>query len=364
MPLPNELLKVQLNFEHAHFCMQLQLEIPVQGIIFLFGPSGSGKTSLLRAIAGLDCHKNGHITFKGEVWQNVNTHLAPHKRAVGYVFQEASLFSHLTVAQNLDYGWKRNKARANDISPTQVIDWLGLTPLLNLYNEQLSGGQRQRVAIGRALLSNPQLLLMDEPLAGLDDSGKNEILPYLETLHQKLGIPIIYVSHALEEVLRLADHIVLLDKGQLVGSGPVNQILTDPDLPLAQLNSSCAIIRGKVKGHDDQFHLSQIQLAAGIISLPKQFLAIGHPINIRIQAQDVSLTLNADQDTSINNILPATIIDTYPSQNPAHTFVRLNLNGDILLARITRRSYQHLALQEGMTVFAQIKTVALAKLSY
>ncbi len=224
---------ITLNFSlpRNHFTLEANLQLPTQGVTALFGRSGSGKTSLLRLLAGLEFQSGSRLLFRDEVWQNHNNFVPTHQRSLGYVFQEASLFPHLRIRNNLEYGYHRTPVRERQIHPPRVIELMGIEALLKYYPDQLSGGQRQRVAIGRALLTSPKLLLMDEPMASLDSTSKAEILPFLERLKDQLALPIIYVSHSIEEVARLADHLVLLEQGQVIAQGDIQSLLTDPTLP-------------------------------------------------------------------------------------------------------------------------------------
>jgi molybdate transport system ATP-binding protein len=217
-PNPNQ-IAARFRVARKHFCLEVDFVLPDRGITALFGRSGCGKTTLLRAIAGLERAPGGRLVVSGEPWQDAHIFVPPHRRALGYVFQETSLFPHLSVRRNLEYGMRRVPANERTLHWDEVVDWLGLAPLIRQQPHQLSGGQRQRVAIGRALLSSPRLLLMDEPLAALDAGARAEILPYLDQLHQRLAIPVLYVSHSVEEVVRLADHLVCLEAGRVAWQG-------------------------------------------------------------------------------------------------------------------------------------------------
>lgn len=355
-------IEAQLHLNRDNFTLDSAFSTPARGITALFGPSGCGKTTLLRSIAGLEKETRGHFRIGDTVWQDDSTFLPTHQRALGYVFQEASLFAHLSVQQNLEYGFRRISAEQRRIPFEQAIDLLGLEPLLSRRPTQLSGGERQRVAIARALLTSPQLLLMDEPLAALDHPRKQEILPYFERLHAELEIPMLYVSHAPDEVARLADHLVLLDAGRVQASGPIAEMLTRIDLPLAHEHDAAAIIEATVNELNDEFHLAQLHFPGGSFFVPDQDLAVGTKVRLRIMARDVSLTLQRQSDTSILNILPCVVeelTEESAMQTRAQLLVRLNANGVPLLARITRKSAHALALTPGTPVFAQIKAVSL-----
>ena len=340
------------------FVLDAEFSLPSHGVTALFGASGSGKTTLLRLIAGL-ARAPGSLTVNGEVWQDDRTFLPTHRRALGYVFQEASLFPHLSVRGNLEYGWKRVPAAERRLGFDDVVDWLGLTALLPQPPQQLSGGQRQRVAIGRALLASPRLLLMDEPLSALDSASRAEILPYLERLHRQLELPIIYVSHALDEVARLADTLLLIEAGTITYQGPLVEGLTRLDLPLAHRDTASTVIDTTVVSHDPVFQLTRVARQGIAFDLPGLHAAPGEPLRVRIAARDVSLTLSMPSQTSILNLLPARIVEI-ADDAPGQVLVRLELEHAVLLARITRKSAHALNLQPGMAVVAQVKSVAVA----
>ena len=346
------------------FTLNVDLNLPGDQVSALYGPSGSGKTTCLRAIAGLERATDAYLEVNGEIWQD-ETHgifVPTHQRAVGYVFQDAGLFSHLTVTQNLNYGRQRVPVAQQRVPLEQVVDLLGLTNLMDRRPGTLSGGERQRVAIARALATSPKLMLMDEPLASLDTRRKAEILPYLEKLRDQMHIPIIYVSHASEEVARLADHLVLLDAGHMTESGPTNQLMTRLDLSLAHGEAASAIVHATISGHEPAYHLTLADFPGGRLSVPQQALAVGGQLRIRIQARDVSLTLTPQTGTSILNILPVAVT-AIVDDSPGQVMVRLDATGTPLLARITRKSADALglaaALASGHVVYAQVKGVAI-----
>ncbi|WP_137895477.1 molybdenum ABC transporter ATP-binding protein [Ramlibacter sp. 2FC] len=354
---------IQARFEIARpgFTLDLALDLPGRGVSALFGPSGCGKTTCLRAMAGLERARGGWLRVDGEVWQDeARGHFLPtHRRPLGYVFQEASLFPHLSVRGNLAYGMKRVPQAQRRVSLAQAVDLLGLAPLMDRQSGTLSGGERQRVAIARALATSPRLLLLDEPLAALDAPRKAEILPYLERLHGELDMPVLYVSHALDEVARLADHLVLMASGRVVASGPTGELLTRLDLPLAHGDTAAAVITGRVRDHDARYHLTCVDFAGGSLRLPStQPRPTGQTLRLRVQARDVSLALQAQSGTSILNVLPARVL-SLSEDSPGQTMVALDLGGARLLARLTRRSVDALALAPGMPVHAQIKGVAI-----
>jgi len=340
------------------FELDVAFSLPACGVTALFGASGSGKTTLLRLIAGLS-RAPGSLVVNGDIWQDAHTFLPTHRRALGYVFQEASLFPHLSVRGNLEYGWKRVPAAERRIGFDDVVGWLGLETLLTHRPQHLSGGQRQRVAIGRALLASPRLLLMDEPLSALDAASRADILPYLERLHRQLELPIIYVSHALDEVARLADTLLLIEAGKITFQGPLIEGLTRLDLPLAHRDTAGTVIDTLVVSHDAEFQLTQVSYGSLTLSLPGLHAAPGKPLCVRIAARDVSLTLAPASQTSILNLLPARIVDI-ADDAPGQVLVKLALVDAVLLSRITRKSAHALALQPGANVIAQVKSVAVA----
>jgi molybdate transport system ATP-binding protein len=340
------------------FTLDAELQIPSIGVTALFGPSGCGKTTLLRAIAGLERHADGYLRVGNSVWQDGRHFLPPHRRSLGYVFQEASLFEHLSVKGNLEYGARRVPRGDRRGSMSEAIELLEITRLLERRPATLSGGERQRVAIARALAVNPQLLLMDEPLASLDINRKQEIIPYIESLHRELEIPIIYVSHQPEEVSRLADHMVLLESGRVVASGDVHEVFTRLDLPLAGGNEAAAVIEAVVAGHDEHYQLTHMEFSGGRITIARIEAAAGSPVRLRLAARDVSVTLEHQSGTSILNILPATV-EALKSDGEALVMVRLLADKVPVLARITRKSADQLKLMPGKPVFVQIKSIAL-----
>lgn len=340
------------------FQLNVDLSIPSKGVTAVFGPSGCGKTTLLRLIAGLERCDNGYLKVRDNVWQGKDEYTPSHKRAIGYVFQEASLFTHLSVAGNLAYGVKRVPIAERKVSVDHAVELLGITHLLNRRTDQLSGGEKQRVAIARALAVSPKILLMDEPLSALDQGLKREIMPYLESLNSELDIPIIYVSHAPDEVARLADHLVLLEAGKVRAEGPIDSMLTRLDLPLAQGDDAAAVITASVAAHDDVYDVTYLDFSGGQFTVPRNSLPIGRKVRLRVVARDVSLTLERQTGTSILNILSATVTDIVTDEQP-EVMVRLDAGGVSLLSRITRKSASQLNLICGQPVYAQIKGIAL-----
>ena len=353
-------IRAIFRVDRAGFTLDVDLALPGHGISALFGPSGSGKTTCLRAMAGLERPTGGRFALGDTVWQDETqgVFVPPHRRAVGYVFQDARLFPHLSVRDNLAFGERRIDPSERRSSLDEIAELLGIEHLLGRNPDSLSGGERQRVAIGRALLTSPRLLLMDEPLAALDIRRRQEILPYLERLHRELAIPIIYVSHAPDEVARLADHLVLLDGGRAVASGPLREVLARIDLPPAFSDDAAVVIEARVGEHEAD-DLTRLDFPGGSIYVSRRAEATGTPLRCRIQARDVSLTLEPQTNSSILNCVAATVVDTAPTGTPGQVLVRLDAGGDALLARITRRSADRLAIRPGLALRAQIKSVAL-----
>ncbi len=355
-------LDLDVQLHRGSFLLDAQLAIPAKGVTAIFGSSGCGKTSLLRAIAGLETEVTGDIRFGESVWQQANHSVPVYQRAIGYVFQEPSLFPHLSVEENLHYGVKRMDKRS-DKSPLiyeEVVKLLGIEALLQRDPQGLSGGERQRVAIARALLPNPDLLLMDEPLSALDANSKREILPYLDRLHRELNIPILYVSHSADEVARLADYLVLMEAGKIKAHGAINTMLTRLDLPLAHHDNAEAVIEARVTDFDDAYDLMQLSTAAGEFSVARQSVELGQSVRLRLLARDISLTLKPQSESSILNVIPVRLLEIHrPNIRSSQVLIQLDAGGESLLARVTRKSVEALGLLEGQQVYAQVKSVAV-----
>ncbi|MEY3219298.1 MAG: hypothetical protein RIT27_655 [Pseudomonadota bacterium] len=341
----------------GHFKLDVEFQTPAKGIIALFGVSGCGKTSVLRCMAGLQ-RLDGLLRIENDIWQDQKTFLPTYRRPLGYVFQEASLFPHLSVKENLQFGAKRC-AHISTIKFEEIIDLLGIEKLLERRPNKLSGGERQRIAIGRALLSSPRLLLMDEPLSALDRDNKNDIIPYLDRLHQTLNIPIFYVTHDVFEVERLADYLILLEEGKIKEIGELKDLAARLDLPLAKASDAATVFEAKALQYDEQYELTLVEIAGGTLWLPSK-IPQNNQIRIRILAQDVSLAKFRADASSILNVLPVTV-ENFAHLNAAkiNVVLRLENNGEQLLARITRKSWDHLELKIGTSLFAQVKSVAL-----
>jgi molybdate transport system ATP-binding protein len=337
--------------------LDANFSIPDRGITVVFGPSGSGKTTLLRAIAGLEKSDDGFLKIGDSVWQKGENFLPTHKRQIGYVFQDAALFDHLDVKGNLNFVVKRAIGLKEDFIES-IHNLLEIKTLLNRKTTQLSGGEKQRVAIARALLTNPKILLLDEPLSALDLKRKNEILPYLDSIHNDLEIPILYVTHSQDEMSRLADHLLLIEDGNIVGSGPVNDMLTRFDMPLSHGGDAVSIIEAEVLKRDSEFNLMHLDFLGGQFIVPDNSFPVQTKVRIRVVARDVSLTKSKQVDTSILNIFPA-MVQEIVNEGEAQVMVRLQIKETILLACITRKSSYKLRLEKGSEVFVQVKSVAI-----
>ena len=353
----------QFQLSFGQFSLDVDVQLPCQGIIGLFGHSGSGKTTLLRCIAGLERTQTGFMRFNDQTWQNATVFLPTHQRPIGYVFQEASLFSHLSVMGNLKFAQQRAD-QAPTIKFDQALEILNIRHLLNQNPAQLSGGERQRVAIARALLINPKLLLMDEPLSSLDAAHKKEILPYLEQLHRELTIPIIYVSHSVDEIARLADHLVVLDQGRVVASGNLTETLARLDFPLKLGEETGVVLNGKVAEHDQQWRLMRVEFDGGELWIRDHEATVGQTagqtVRLHILAKDVSLALERHQ-SSILNVLPGTVNEIVEDHDSGSALINVAVGSSFITSKITLRSVAHLNLNLGDKVWAQIKSVALVQ---
>lgn len=351
-------IRVSLSHRFAGFAIEVAFEAP-SGVTALFGPSGSGKSSIINAVAGLLRPDRGRISNGAQVLLDTQTGLVlpPHLRRVGYVFQDARLFPHMTVRQNLGYGRWFGPRSGPDLD--RVVDMLDIAPLLSRRPVTLSGGERQRVAIGRALLANPQILLMDEPLAALDEQRKAEILPYIEHLRDTTAIPILYVSHSVTEITRLAGSVVLLGAGRVLRAGSVADVFSDPAMVTSVgLRDAGSVINARVAAQDED-GLTRLDTAAGPIWLPRISTSIGTRVRVRIAAQDVILSRTRPEGLSALNILAGTITSLRMGDGPG-AIVQLRVGEDLLLVRITRRSAAALDLTVGTNVFAVLKSVSVA----
>ena len=344
-------LEVQLHGQRGDFSLAMNFSVPARGITGVFGPSGAGKSTLLRWLAGLERGLSGRI----HLGPHRLDHLPAHQRRVGLVFQHGALFDDRDVAANLAFA--RRFSAISQAEASQIEALLELAPLMHLRPRQLSGGQQQRVALGRALMSKPRLLLLDEPLASLDQASRQEVLKVLEALHRQWRTPILYVSHQITEIHRLADHLLLVEQGHIRASGPLAELLLDPHLPLAHGPDAAAVIEAS-EVTPAQAGQTRLGFAGGELWLadkvPEQA-----PVRVSILARDVSLALSEATDSSISNILPAVVVDIHGEEQAGHRLVRLRVGETLLLARVTGASCQRLSLQPGQNLFAQVKSVAL-----
>ncbi len=360
-------LHLQIQMSRSAFQLNLDLQLPSEGITAIFGPSGSGKTTLLRAVAGLEKNEQGRIQIGTHIWQDTSRGicLPTWQRPLGYVFQESSLLPHLRVAENLNFGLKRAlKSAGIALADAQhalqaSVELLGIGSLLQRMPHELSGGERQRVAIARAIAMQPQLLLMDEPLASLDAARRQEIFPWLAKLRDELKMPMLYVTHSAEEVTRLADHLVVLDQGQVKAQGPVGAVLTQVVNPVVMGDDAGALIAGHIGAVDAEWHLSRVDFEGGCIWMRDAGLPVGKAVRIRILARDVSLATAEPLNTSIQNQLQGVIQSINPDVHPSQVMVVLKCGTEDVLARVTRRAISELGLQVGIPVWAQVKSVAL-----
>lgn len=352
-------LDVRIAF--GGFDLRVDHRMPLEGIVGLFGPSGCGKSTLLRIISGLERHAPGRIQIGDEVWQDSSrgVFLPPHKRGVGYVFQDVRLFPHLTVAGNLRYAEKRSRHAGNEINIEGVVAALDLAPLMSRRTQSLSGGERQRVAIGRTLLTRPRLLLMDEPLAALDIKRKAEILPYIERLPQAFRVPIIYVTHSIDEVARLAEQMLVLSAGRKVTYGPITEALERLDLqPITGRFEAGVVLTARVTRHDLTYRLTHLDHHGQEIVMPMADVAIGSDVRLRIRARDVALATKAPEEISIRNVLSGTIAEIVEESGTAFAETLVDIGGAKVRARVTRSAVAALALRTGKPVFVLFKSIA------
>jgi molybdate transport system ATP-binding protein len=337
------IVELRHSIQKGDFHLAVDTDIPTTGITGIFGESGSGKTTLLRCIAGLECSEGGST-------QPV------HQRRIGYVFQEPQLFAHLSVRKNIEFGMRRNRDAPNRTE--EVSQLLEVNKLLDRPVSDLSGGEAQRVSIARVLCQSPQLILMDEPLSALDERRRNEVLPYLDRLHAEWSVPIIYVSHNIDEICRLSDHLIVLDDGKVVAEGDLQTMLARIDLPQLGGRNAGAVLNAKQSRYDSEFDLTLFGFSGGEIWAPGSHDS--SRTRLRIRASDISLSRTPAESSTILNIIPATI-EAIAAESPSTELVRLSLGDDSLVARITRRSLQRLELQAGDKVYAQIKSVTVRR---
>jgi molybdate transport system ATP-binding protein len=346
-------LTVAIEHRRRDFTVSAAFEAPTPGITCLFGPSGAGKSTVLSAVAGLSRPDHARVDLNGDRLDR----LPPHRRRIGMVFQHGNLFPHMNVERNLLYGYRR--APAGPIVAGEIADLLDLHMLLPRMPSTLSGGERQRVAIGRALLSQPRLLLMDEPLASLDGARRFEIMPYLRRLRDAMRMPVLYVTHATDEVYRLADHVVLMQAGQVLASGPLSDLAARVDLPLAARDDAGGVLNGYLYRHDPARGLSSIACGGETYLVPLCDVAPGDNVRLRVPAREVILSLDAPRNISVNNIVPATVCALRQDTDAHATLVEIDVGGGQLLSRITMDAAERLHLRPGTQVLALIKSMSV-----
>ena len=357
----SENLCLRLALQRPDFGLSVDLELPGRGVSALFGPSGSGKTTLLRCVAGLESQARGLVRIGSETWQDdaAGLRLPTWRRDLGYVFQEASLFEHLDVRRNLEFGLRRSGRAGGREALAAAIELLGIGHLLQRAPDQLSGGERQRVAIARALATQPKLLLLDEPLSALDLARRREILPWLEKLRDELSIPMLHVTHSVDEVTRLADQLVVLEAGRVRVAGPVAEVLSAIDHPVLQGEEAGMLVQARVAERDADWHLVRAEFDGGSLWVRDNGLPLGKPLRLRVLARDVSLALYEPQHSSIQNHLQARVEAIVAGQHPSQALVRLRCGQTLLLARITQRAVHALGLVPQREVWVQVKSVAV-----
>lgn len=375
-PETEALLEIDVRVEYDAFDLQVEQSIPASGVTAVFGPSGSGKTTLLRTLLGFEALSRGRIALDGDVWLDTDGRVAvpPHRRPVGCTFQDGRLFPHLDIAGNLRYADRRSAGGSGaptspsasagsgvSITRDDIVDALDLGALLGRRPHTLSGGERQRAALGRALLSRPRLLLLDEPLSALDRRRKAEIMPYLLALHPRFGIPTLYVSHAVDEVALLADRILVLAEGRVQAFGGTVEVLEHLDLvPLTERFQAAAVLEARVNAHDDEYCLTWLDLDGQRLSVPRiEHLGVGEPARLLVRARDVSLATERPSPTSIRNVLSGVLVALRQDESTAFAEAAVDLGSHRLRARITRASAAELGLAVGSPVFALLKSVSL-----
>ncbi|WP_084545293.1 molybdenum ABC transporter ATP-binding protein [Derxia gummosa] len=353
-------ITARLALDWPGFGLAAELTLPGAGVTALFGPSGSGKTTCLRAIAGLESHCRGRVAIGDEVWQDsdAGVFVPVHRRPLGFVFQDARLFPHMNVRRNIDYGCKRLQTGARRMDFDEIVELLGIAHLLDRKPARLSGGEQQRVGIARALMTSPRVLLLDEPLSALDEARKAELLPWLVKLRDELALPMIFVSHAMSEVARLADHLVLLERGKVLASGPIGEVTARADLALARSEEGGVVVATRLGLRDDGYGLSRLDFGGGAIWVSRVEREPGAAVRVQIAARDVSIALDPPSRSSIQNVLPALIVARSDDER-GRSLIQLDAGGVRLLSRVTRRSAEQLGLRPGLAVHAQVKGVAV-----
>jgi len=360
-----ETIEAAFTGSRGDFSLEVAFEAPMRGITALFGPSGSGKTTILRCLAGLD-RMAGRLSVGQEVWQDDDAGLfrRTHQRSIGYVFQEASLFPHLSARKNLTYGMRHERPSTEALTFDEIVSLLDVGHLLDRDPSTLSGGERQRIAVGRALLSQPRLLLMDEPLSALDRQTKDELLPYFEMLHRQLTLPILYVSHDIAEVSQLADRMVVLADGRKIAEGSLVDILERLDLqPATGRFEAGVVLIARVISQDKAFNLTRLDHHGQTFSIPAVDLQIGEEVRLRVRARDVALSTESPTGMSIRNVFAGTIVELREEPGTAFAETLVDIGGGRLRARITREAASDLSLKIGRPVFALVKSISFDRRS-
>lgn len=362
MSLPGG-IRIRLRLARRAFVLDIDLELPTDGITVLFGASGCGKTSLLRCVAGLERADDALIRVGEQVWQDSAAHvfLPTWRRPLGYVFQEPSLFEHLDVRANLQFGLKRSRTGDAAAVLDTAISLLGIGDLLRRKPAELSGGERQRVAIARSLATQPRMLLLDEPLAALDQPRRQEVLPWLERLRARWSIPMVYVTHSVQELTRLADHVVVLEQGRVHDQGSMTQLVSSLERPMLVGEQVGAALPGQVVEIDAPWHLGRVQFDGGSLWIRDNGLQPGQPVRLRILASDVSLSVVEPLQSSILNVLVGRVESFAPDTHPSQVLIRVQVGAAVLLARLTARSFAALELAVGRAVWVQVKSVAVVQ---
>ncbi len=353
-------LSIRYQLTRSAFSLDVDLELSMQGVTGVFGPSGAGKTTLLRCMAGLEKCDAGRLIVDGTAWEDssAGVNRASHRRQIGYVFQEARLFPHMNVSHNLEYGLRRSAAGSSAFDLDHVVNLLALGDLLDRRPATLSGGEAQRVAIGRALLRSPRMILMDEPLAALDEARKEELLPFIERLHAELQMPIVYVSHNIDEICRLCDQLVVMDAGSVMTQGDLQSVLLQTEQPILSGKEAGTVLFGRIQEYDLAFDLTRVETAGSQLWVPGHYGPSATALRLRVRANDVSICLERPARTSILNVIQAKV-ERVQDESGAAVLAQLRAGDDRILARVTRRSWSDLGLQPGDTVFAQIKSIAV-----
>lgn len=351
-------ISARVRLERPGFRLEVDLTLPGQGVTVILGASGSGKTTLLRILAGLEPAASGEVQVNGTTWQGPKHFLPAHRRAAGLVFQHPELFPHLTVRKNIEFGLRRTAPGARRVTVAELLARLGLADLGARRPGELSGGETQRVAMARALAASPEVLLLDEPFASLDPARRSELVPWLDALQRSLDIPVVHVTHSVEEALRLGDQLVVLENGRVLAQGSPAELLSQPGGLLGMEPDPPSLLEGTVRALDPTFGLGTVAFTGGEATVPMRDVVIGTALRLLIRASDVSLALDPPSRSSVLNVFRGRVLEIVDQQE-AQVLVRVELGGSILMARITRRSAAHLALAPGVTVFAQVKSVAI-----